>query len=48
MKTIQEEVRKQRSENHLVELTSGDCRSNGAAERAVQAIAEQVQNYACS
>ena len=44
MKTIQEEVRKQRSEKTILENSPvGDSRANGAAERAVQAIAEQVR-----
>ena len=44
MKTIQEEVRKQRSEKTILENSLvGDSRANGAAERAVQAIAEQVR-----
>ena len=44
MKTIQEEVRKQRSEKTILENSPvGDSPANGAAERAVQAIAEQVR-----
>ena len=44
LKTIQEEVRRQRSEKTILENSPvGDSRANGAAERAVQAIAEQVR-----
>ena len=46
LKTIQEEVRRQRSEKTILENSPspvGDSQANGAAERAVQAIAEQVR-----
>ena len=44
LKTIQEEVRRQPSEKTILENSPvGDSRANGAAERAVQAIAEQVR-----
>ena len=44
MKTTQEEVRKLRSEKTILENSRvGDSRANGAAERAVQAIEEQVR-----
>ena len=44
LKTIQEEVQKQRPEKTILENSPvGDSRANGAAERAVQALAEQVR-----
>ena len=44
LKTIQEEVRRQRSEKTRLENSPvGDSRANGAAERAMQAIVEQVR-----
>ena len=44
LKTSLEEVRRQRSEKTILENSPvGDRRANGAAERAVQATAEQVR-----
>ena len=44
LKSVQEEVKKQRAEKTILENSPvGDSRTNGAAERAAQAIAEQVR-----
>ena len=44
LKSIQDEVRKQRAEPTILENSPvGDSRANGAAERAVQALGEQVR-----
>ena len=44
LKSIQDEVKKKRSEKTVLENSPvGDSRANGAAERAVQALAEQVR-----
>ena len=44
LKSIQEEVRRRRAENTILENSPrGDSRANGAAERAVQAVGEQIR-----
>ena len=44
LKSVQEEVKRKRPEPTILENSPvGDSRSNGAAERAVQAIGEQVR-----
>ena len=44
LKSIQDEVRRQRAEPTILENSPvGDSRANGAAERAVQALGEQVR-----
>ena len=44
LKSIQEEVKRRRPEPTILENSPvGDSRANGAAERAVQAIGEQVR-----
>ena len=44
LKSVQEEVKRRRSEQTILENSPvGDSRSNGVAERAVQAIGEHVR-----
>ena len=44
IRAVQEEVKRRRTENTLLENSPpGDSRSNGAAERAVKAVSEQVR-----
>ena len=43
IKSVQEEVKRRRGDNTILENSPpGDSRSNGAAERAVKAVSEQV------
>ena len=44
MKSVQEEVKRRRADNTILENSiPGDSQSNGAAERAVKAVGEQVR-----
>ena len=44
IKSVQEEVKRRRKDNTILENSApGDSRSNGAAERAVKAVSEQVR-----